>query len=345
MTDKAAAAGRQTVLVTGASGFVGGWAAVELLRQGYHVRGTIRDLAREGEVRAMIAGAVAPEDRLSFVAADLLKDEGWEAAAAGAEFILHVASPMPIGEFRGQDVIRPAREGTRRVLQAARKAGVKRVVITSSTAAAMPPKGGTATADETFWTNLPDKPIYNYPRAKTLAEQDAWAFVREAAGPMELATVLPSQIQGPVLGADYSASVEIVALMLKGKLPAVPRVGFSIVDVRDLIALHIKAMTDPAAAGERFIAAGDFLWFSDIARLLREHLGERAAKTPRRTVPDALVRIGALFNPEAAQLAPSLGVKSKISAVKAERMLGWRPRSAEASIVDTARSLIEKGLV
>ena len=335
----------QTVLVTGASGYVGSWAAVELLRRGYRVRGTIRDLRREPEVRAMIAGAVDPGDRLVFLAADLLKDEGWDAAAAGADYVLHVASPMPIGEFRGQDVITPAREGTRRVLQASQKAGVRRLVMTSSTAAAMPARRSGAVADETVWTDLPPRAIYNYPRAKTLAEQDAWDVVRRSGGPMELATVLPSQIQGPVLGPDYSASVEIVAMMLKGRLPAVPRVGYSIVDVRDLIELHIKAMIEPVAAGQRFVAAGDFLWFSDIARILREALGERAAKAPRRVLPDFAVRIGALFNPEAAQLAPSLGVRSEASSAKADRMLGWRPRPAANSIVDAANSLIERGLV
>jgi dihydroflavonol-4-reductase len=240
---------------------------------------------------------------------------------------------------------RPAREGTRRVLEASHGAGVKRVVITSSTAAAMPPKGGDATSDETAWTDLPDKPAYNYPRAKTLAEQDAWAFVGGAGRGLELATVLPSQIQGPVLGADYSPSVEIIAMMLKGKMPAAPRIGFSIVDVRDLVDLHIRAMTAPEAAGQRFVAAGDFLWFSDIARLLRGHLGEQGAKAPSRIAPDFLVRFGALFNPEAAQLVPNLGVKSRISSAKAERLLGWRPRPAEESVLDAARSLIARGLV
>ena len=345
MSDATSAPGQQTVLVTGASGYVGSWAAVELLRRGYRVRGTVRNLGREAEVRAMITGAVDAGDRLSFVAADLLADDGWAAAAAGADFVMHVASPMPIGEFRGQDVILPAREGTRRVLEAARQAGVKRVVVTSSTAAAMTPKGSGRVADETVWTDLPDKPIYNYPRAKTLAEQDAWAFVAKEGGGMELATVLPSQIQGPVLGADYSASVGIIALMLQGRLPAVPRIGYAIIDVRDLVKLHLLAMTRPEAAGERFIAAGDFLWFADMARILRDTLGAAAAKAPRRTVPDTLVRLGALFNPEAAALAPSLGIRSQVTSAKAERRLGWRPRAAADSILDTARSLIERGLV
>ena len=335
----------QRVLVTGGSGYLAGWAVVELLRRGYRVRTTIRNLAREGDVRAAVARQVDAGDRLSFVAADLLRDEGWDRAVDDTTYVLHVASPMPIGEFRGQDVIRPAREGTRRVLEAAAKAAVKRVVITSSTAAAMPKQKSGAVADETVWTDLPPKAIYDYARAKTLAEQDAWAFMRRPDVKMALTTILPGQIQGPVLGSDYSASIDIVRLMLNGRMPVLPRIGFGIVDVRDLVDLHIRAMVSPAAAGERFIASGDFLWFSDIARLLRENLGTRAAKVPTRIIPDVVVRLGALFNAEMAQLAPNLGQRANVSSAKAQRVLGWRTRSASASIMDAANSLIALGLV
>lgn len=323
---------------------MGSWTIVELLKQGYSVRTTIRNLACEQEVRAMIGGEAIAGDRLSFFAADLLHDAGWERAADGAQFVLHVASPMPIGEYRGQDVITPARQGMVRVLKAAARAAVKRTVITSSTAAAMRQSKKAGTLDEHLWTDLPDKPIYNYPRSKTLAEQDAWAFIRDTGSAMELSSILPSSILGPVLGPDYSASIDIVALMLKGKLPMVPRIGFGIVDIRDLADLHIRAMTAPAAAGERFIATGQFLWFSDIAALLRDKLGKHGAKAPRLTMPDFLVRAGALFNPEMAQLAPNLGVRYGSVSSKAETMLGWRTRAAETSIIDTANSLIEQGL-
>ena len=336
---------KQTVLVTGGSGYLGGWAAIGLLRQGYRVRATVRNLTREDDVRATIAAQVDIGDRLSFAAADLLKDEGWDRAMDGIAYVLHVASPMPVGEFRGQDVIRPAREGTRRVLDAAAKAGVKRVVLTSPTAAAMPKQRSDTVADENTWTDLPAKAIYNYPRSKTLAEQDAWALARSPGVTTELTTILPASIQGPVLGSDYSASIDIVRLMLNGRMPVLPRIGFGIVDVRDLVDLHLRAMTSPAAAGERFIASGEFLWFSDIARLLRENLGPRAAKVPTRTIPDVVVRLGGLFNAEMAQLAPNLGQRANISAAKAERVLGWRTRAASASIIDAATSLIERGLV
>ncbi|WP_375402747.1 NAD-dependent epimerase/dehydratase family protein [uncultured Sphingomonas sp.] len=332
------------VVVTGGSGFVGSWVVIELLRQGYQVRTTVRDLRREEDVRAMIAGEVDPGDRLTFFAADLLSDDGWDRAVTGADYVVHVASPMPTGEYRGQDVITPAREGTRRVLEAALRAGVKRVVATSSTAAASPRIKG-AGADEAVWTDLPPKKIYDYPRAKTLAEADAWAFIRAAGGRMELTTVLPSSIQGPVLGRDYSASVDVVGLMLKGKMPALPRIGFGIVDVRDLATLHVKAMLSPVAAGQRFIGSGDFLWFADIAGLLRDELGPQATRVPTRSLPDIVVRLGGLFNAELAQLAPNLGVRTLYSSVKAERMLDWRSRPASESIIDTARSLIERGLI
>ncbi|MDO7843156.1 SDR family oxidoreductase [Sphingomonas immobilis] len=337
-------AANTSVLVTGGSGFVGGYVVLELLRQGYCVRTTIRSLSRENQVRAMLAEHVDAGDRLSFVAADLLNDDGWDAAVAGCAYVHHVASPMPVGEFRGTDVITPARAGTRRVLEASARAGVRRVVITSSTAAAMPDRPGDAVIDERTWTDRPDRPAFNYPRAKTLAEQDAWAFVRDHDQPFELTTVLPASIQGPVLGSDYSASVDLLRLMLKGKMPAVPRMGYNIVDVRDLAALHLLAMITPEAAGQRYIAAGDFLWFSDIARILREGLGDSAARTPKRTIPDFIIRLGAFSNPEMRQIAPILGQRTTYSSAKAESLLGHPLRSARDAVLDAARSLIDRGL-
>lgn len=334
----------ETVLVTGGYGFVGGWAIVELLRRGYRVRCTIRNLSREREVRATIAAQVDPENRLSIFAADLLDDAGWDRAAEGASFALHVASPMPIGEFKHQDIIRPAREGTHRVLLAARKAGIKRVVMTSSLAAATPAETVGPATDESIWTDLSGKDISDYPRAKTLAEQDAWAFMRESGVLMELATILPGSIQGPVLGSDYSASIELVGRMLRGQMPLLPRLGFPIVDVRDLVDLHIRAMNAPAAAGERFIAAGDFLWLSDIAAILRRALGAGASRVPTRGAPDLLIRAGALFSDVLRQLAPELGIHRTYTSAKAEQLLGWRQRAASASIIDSANSLIERGL-
>ncbi|MDT7672392.1 MAG: hypothetical protein QOD82_294, partial [Pseudonocardiales bacterium] len=315
-----------TVLVTGGSGYVGSWVIIELLRRGYRVRTTVRKLSRETAVRAAIAAhEAAGTERLSFHEADLLTDTGWTAAADGADYVLHVASPMPIGEYRGQDVITPAREGTRRVLEAAHAGGARRVVVTSSSAAAIP-QDRDSVADENVWSDLPDQARHNYSRSKTLAEQDAWRFA-DTTG-IELSTVLPGSIQGPVLGGDYSASVDIIALMLRGKMPAVPRFGFNIVDIRDLVELHILAMTHPKAAGERFLAAGEFLWFSLWAQILRAELGPAARRTPRLTLPDWTVRLGARFNPMLDQLVPNLGIHSRVSTRKAQELLDWHPRPA-----------------
>jgi dihydroflavonol-4-reductase len=334
-------AGATTVLVTGGSGFIGSWCVVELLRRGYKVRATVRNLAREPDVRAMIAKEVDAQDRLSFAEADLKDDGGWHDAAAGCAYILHVASPMPIGEYRGQPVLAPARDGTLRVLRAGLAAGARRIVVTSSTAAAQPKPG--EPSDETVWTDLPDKPIHNYPRSKTLAEQAAWAFAKEHK--IELSTVLPAMVLGPVLGSDYSASVDVIGFMLRGKMPLVPRIGYNIVDVRDLAVLHVLAMTRPEAAGERYFGSGDFLWMSDMARILCERLGPEAAKVSTRGLPDVIVRFGGLFNDVLRQLSPALGIRTDHSSGKARQELGWEPRPAQDIVVDTARSLIRERLI
>jgi len=331
-----------TVLVTGGSGFIGGWCAADLLDAGFSVRTTIRDLRRQSDVRTMIERGRPVGDRLTVVAADLYKDEGWRDAARGCDYVIHVASPMPIGEYRGHHVLEPARDGTLRVLEAALAAGVRRVVVTSSASAAMPAEKGGIT-DETVWSDLPDDPVNNYPRAKTLAERAAWDF-SESKG-LELSTVLPAMVQGPVLGPDYSASVDVVGLMLRGKMPAVPRLGYNVVDVRDLAVLHRLAMTKPEAAGQRFFGSGEFVWMREMAEILQRRLGPEASRVSRLPLPDIVVRIGALFNDVLKQMEPGLGVRSDVPTTKAETVLGWRGRPAEDCIVDTARSLIDRGLV
>jgi dihydroflavonol-4-reductase len=290
----------------------------------------------------MILRQAGETEALKFYAADLLKDEGWVQAAKGCDFVIHTASPMPIGEYKGQDLVTPAREGTRRVLAAAKSAGAKRVVMTSSTVAAMPPVGKDGRIDETNWTERPEKPIYEYSRSKVLAERDAWNFVKDGGGTPELVVLLPAMIQGPILGA-HSSSGGIVGMMLHGKMPVVPRVGFSLVDVRDLADLHVRAMISPAAAGERFIAAGDFLWLSEIASLLRREFGDMAHKAPKRVLPDWIVKFGALFGGDLALLASDLGLRRVVDAGKAERVLDWKTRPARQSIIDAAKSIIGAG--
>jgi dihydroflavonol-4-reductase len=338
------ASGGETVLVTGGSGYLGGWCVAGLLRRGYRVRTTVRSLAREPEVRATLAPEVDAGDRLSFLAADLQSDDGWGEAVEGCDYVLHVASPFPPAQPKDPDeLIVPAREGTLRVLRAALDAGVKRVVVTSSVAAIRGGAGRDPLTEED-WTD-PDKPkLTPYARSKTIAERAGWDLVNERGERDRLAVVNPGAILGPVLSDDLSYSLEVVQRLLKG-MPGVPRIGFSFVDVRDVADLQIAAMTAPEAGGERFIAAGPFLWFSEVAKILREGLGEEASEVPKRTAPDFLVRGMAIFDPSIRSVANDLGKKVTYSTEKARSRLGWSPRPLEETIVDTARSLIDRGIV
>jgi nucleoside-diphosphate-sugar epimerase len=339
-------AGGETVLVTGGSGYIGSWCVVELLKRGHVVRTTVRDLKREAEVRAAIGKEVDPGNRLSFHAVDLLHDQGWDAAVAGCDYVLHVASPLGVPVPKDpEQLIKPAREGAVRAVNAAIKAGVKRVVLTSSVAATYKALGGNWTSDETVWTDGNNPDVGAYPRSKTLAEQAAWEAIKAANGRTTLATVNPSMVLGPVLSRDFSGSVLIVSRLLSGSVPGLPRLGFSFVDVRDVVDLHLRAMTDPQAAGQRFIASNQFAWMGDIAALLRSKLGQQAERVPTRRVPDFLVRLIALFDKELGSVVPGLGARREFSSAKAQSMLGWRPRPLEESVIDCARSLIAVGAV
>jgi dihydroflavonol-4-reductase len=336
----------QTVLVTGGSGFLGGWCVIELLRRGYSVRTTVRDLSREAQVRAAVGSEVDPGDRLSVLAADLTSDEGWAEAVAGCDYVLHVASPFPPKQPKDPDeLIVPAREGTLRVLRAGLDAGVKRVVVTSSVAAVRLADGGEPRPlDERDWTD-PDSPgLTPYVRSKTIAERAAWDFVHERGEEDRLAVVNPGAIIGPVLNDDLSYSLQSVQRLLEG-VPGAPKLGFSVVDVRDVADLEIRAMTAPEAGGERFIAATQFLWMAEIGAVLRERLGERASKVPTRTLPNFLVRGMALFDPGIRSVVGGLGKRTDLSSEKARTSLGWAPRRVEDTIAETGDSLIRQGAV
>jgi nucleoside-diphosphate-sugar epimerase len=334
--------GPETVLVTGGSGFIGGWCVIKLLQQGYTVRTTVRSLARERSVRAALGKAVDLQDRLSFHAAELTSDGGWDAATSGCDSVLHVASPVTLSQPRNPDeLIAPARDGTRRVVNAAINSGVQRIVLTSSVAAASRASGlMESVSDETVWTTLDDPNVGAYARSKTLAERMAWDLIASSGGATTLVAINPSVVLGPVLSGDYSASVQVVERLLSGRVPGIPRLGFNVVDVRDVADLHILAMTAPEAAGQRFIAAGSFGWLADLAILLRARLGDAANKVPTRRVPDFLVRLAALFSRELRTAVPRLGQKRDFTSAKAQATLGWRPRPLEETVLDCARSLI-----
>jgi nucleoside-diphosphate-sugar epimerase len=336
-----------TVLVTGGSGFIGGYAVLRLLADGHQVRATVRSSAREGAVRALLAaGGANPAERLTLHSADLGADTGWREAVAGCDYVLHVASPFPAGVPQHEDdLIVPAREGTLRVLRAARDAAVKRVVVTSSFAAiGYGAKSRPRPFDESDWTDL-DGDVSPYPKSKTLAERAAWDFIAREGGNLELSVINPVAVFGPVLVPDYSASIQLIRRMMNGTVPACPKLYFGAVDVRDVADLHVMAMTHPAARGERFLAvAGDFLSVRDIGRLLRARLGQAAKRVPTREIPDWLVRLIARFDPAVRLIIPELGKRKNAGHDKATRVLGWLPRSNEECIIATAQSLIRLGL-
>ena len=339
----------ELVLVTGGSGFIATHCILQLLAAGYRVRTTVRSLKREPEVRATLKAAGAePGDRLAFFAADLTADAGWDAAVAGCDFVLHVASPFPVNVPKHEDeLIVPAREGALRVLRAARGAGAKRVVQTSSFAAV---GYGHPQMDRPFnehdWTNMDGEGLTAYVKSKTLAERAAWDFMAREGGDMELAVVNPVGVFGPALAADFSTSIEIVKRMMDGALPGLPRITFGVVDVRDVADLHLKAMTAPEAAGERFLAVtGDFLSLREMALLLKKGMGDAARRVPVRELPDWLLRLVALVDKSAGQIVPELGKRKNATNEKARRVLGWTPRSAEEAVVSTAESLLRLGLL
>lgn len=332
----------QTVLVTGGSGFIGGWTIVALLQRGYRVRATLRDPGRAGWLRARIATQTDPGDRLSIAIAELNADAGWDDAVAGCDHVLHVAAPVGVEAPRDpQKLIAPSRDGALRVLSAACRAGVQRVVLTSAIEACRPPlTSPDGVFDESRWTDTAEKRLGPYRLAKTLAERAAWEAMARATGPTTLTTILPSAVLGPVLGDGYPHALRLSRRLLGGQMPGLPRIGFCVADVRDVADLHLRAMTAPHAAGQRYIAAGDWVWMEEIAALLRSHLGAAAARVPTRRLPDWLVRIAALRDRSVGFVLPLLGRQHVFSSAKAMRELGWAPRPAAATLLDAARSAL-----
>ena len=326
---------------------MGSHVILQLLNAGHVVRTTVRSLRREEGVRAMVreAGAEAG-DRLSFFVANLEQDEGWAAAVAGCDFVQHVASPMPrVAPKTEDEVIVPARDGVLRVLRDARDAKVKRVVLTSSCGAVY--YGYPAQRepfDESSWTNLNGE-MSAYVKSKAIAERAAWDLIASDSRGLELAVVNPAGIFGPALGPDTVSSIRLVQQLMNGMFGC-PQFHFGVVDVRDVADLQLRAMMNPAAKGERFIAvSGRALSMLDIAKVLKSRLGEAAKKVPTRPLPNWLVRIAARFNPAIRDMIPLLGKIRNATSAKAERILGWKPRPAEEAVVASAESLVKLGLV
>jgi dihydroflavonol-4-reductase len=333
----------ETVLVTGGTGFVAGWCIVELLKRGYAVRTTLRSLSKQYAVSSVVASGGASADRLSFAEADLTNDNGWDAAMTGCNYVLHVASPLGREAPRDRDaLLAPARDGTLRVLRAAKNAGVTRVVMTSAATAARPPRDSNIVSNETVWADPEDSRFDAYRRSKILAERAAWDFVEGDGDSIQLTTILPGAIIGPVLSKENLGSVQLVKRLLEGRPGRVPRIGLWVVDVRDLADLHIRAMVSREAKRERFLAVGDFMWMEDIAKTLRAQLGDQARKVPTQRLPDYVFRIMALFFPIMRSFTADLGRKNATSSAKARRVLGFSSRSRTTTIIDCAKSLLEQ---
>lgn len=338
----------ELVLVTGGTGFIAQYCMLTLLEAGYRVRTTVRSLDREAEVREHLrVGGVEAGDRLSFVVADLASDLGWADAVTDCTYVMHGASPTPSGpQTREEDWIEPAVQGNLRVLRAARDGGVKRVVLTSAFGAIGVGHGPEHRRpfDETDWSNL-DANVGPYQKSKTLSERAAWDFIAREGKGLELTAINPVAVYGPALGADYSHSIRLITNMMNGQ-PGCVNVNSCCVDVRDVADLHLRAMTNPVASGERFLATvGDSMWMVDVAQLLKQRLGEAAAKVSTEVWPDENVRIAAESNAQLKAVVPLLDYDMNATGKKAERLLGWAPRSREEAIIACAESLIRLGLL
>jgi len=340
---------KETVLVTGASGFIALHCILQLLQSGYKVRGTIRNPSREAEVRSTMADHLDTEAGLSFAIADLNSDTGWDDAAAGCDYVLHVASPYPDKPpKRERDLIEPARDGALRVLRAAAKAGVKRVVLTSSIAAMV--YGHSDRGDEDFdeddWTDVDAAGVSAYAKSKTLAEKAAWDFMQSSdADGMELSVINPGLVFGPVLNTHVGTSASLVKRILRRELPACPNLCLPLVDVRDVANAHIQAMTVSAAAGQRHCCVSDTIWMIEAAQILDRFYADKGYKVPTGELPDWVFKTVALFDPSLREAVPQLGEMIRIDSKKARSQLNWQPHGTEGMIVALADSLIKQGVV
>jgi dihydroflavonol-4-reductase len=336
------------VLLTGITGFVGSHTAIQLLENGYQVTGTLRDMKRADSIKRIIARHTSNTDNLCFAGADIQDENIWQKLMTGVDYVQHIASPFPkIMPKDENDLIIPARNGNINILSAAASCRVKRVVVTSSGAAinyGQPPEQRRRVFDETDWTDVNRKDdITPYIKSKAIAEQAAWDFIKNDHSGLELAVVCPALILGPLLEEDFSASINVVIKMLDGSLPAVPQIGFEIVDVRSVASLLILAMEQPQATNERYIGSAGYLTMSDIAGILKKAYPKM--KIPSRKLPDFMVRILSLFDSTIKPVLPELGTKRKLNNSKAINDLGWKPFKPEETVLSCAASILQSGIV
>lgn len=341
---------QELVVVTGGTGFIASHIIIQLLRQGYRVRTTVRSLAKVKLVKAMLNTAgVTNLDNLEFIVADLNSDDNWDNVMQEANYVMSVASSTPTGEFADAQVMtQTAVNGVLRVLRFARDAKIKRVVLTSAYGAVGMghPKSRTEPFTEKDWSNLKDNSLDPYQRSKTMAEQAAWKFIRTEGNGMELSVINPVRVMGPVLSADFSHSNQQIQDLLAGKVPAVPNINSGYIDVRDVASLHLLALTSPDANNERFLATtGETLSMLDVANILRKKYPQLADRLPNKVIPDLVLKGMAKFKPTLKMLASLTGNFADTSNAKAVKLLNWHPRSAEDAIIATAQSMIDLGIV
>ena len=323
------------IIVTGATGFIAQHCINELEQNGYDVSGTVRDIDKARANNPSLTS-------LHLYQADLLNDAGWDEAMQGIDAVLHTASPVLMNGTEEQ-LIGPAVDGTLRVLKAATQAGVKRIVLTSSTAAIV--NTDADVYSEENWSE-PER-CSPYPKSKTLAERAAWDFIAslpEETRP-ELVVCNPCVVLGPPLSASTSSSIAIIEKLMNRKIPALPNIGFSVVDVRDVAIAHRLALETPAAAGNRYLLLTQFFWLRDIASLLQREFAEQGVRPTSRHLPDMLIKLAGLFHPFARSLAEDVGKRSRHNTSKAKEQLGWQPRDAEQTLIETGQALIERGLI
>jgi dihydroflavonol-4-reductase len=334
----------RTILVTGATGYIAKHIVLQLLEQGDYVRGSVRSETRAEELRAAMQANLsdpAKLQNLSTVPLDLLKDDGWNAAMEGVDAVIHTASPFPLTQPKNADeVIRPAVDGALRALRAAKAAGVRRVVLTSSVAAvstAVKPSNGRSYT-EADWSDATSPSATPYAKSKTLAERAAWDFVKDSGGAIELTCINPTLVVGPPLDTDYGTSIEVIERVLRAKDPMLPNMGFGMVDVRDVAKAHVQALDVPESIGQRIILNDRFLWFVDMARAVKAALPGRKIVT--RVAPDFVIRLIGLFDPSVASIKDELGKRSEIDSSRARTLLGIDFRDARESVGESARWLV-----